>query len=88
MTITTFESIHERIKHYSYFINKSRNDQTPSRIQALITFWRLGRIATLADTASKFGLGKGTVTTFTNRVLTALMTLWKDKIRWPTAEQR
>lgn len=35
-----------------------------------------------------FGIGDGTVTLYTRRVLQALMDLWEDVVKWPTLQDR
>lgn len=49
---------------------------------------RFGGLDDVSQIAQKFGIGEGTVVLYTQRVAGALMELWSEYVRWPTAEEQ
>ena len=73
------------------FHNNSRRRQAHPGWQlavALNRFGHYGNRMNLDEVASDFGIGEGTVILYTNRVLTALMDLAPDWIKWPDEQRR
>ncbi|EIN09276.1 hypothetical protein PUNSTDRAFT_44660 [Punctularia strigosozonata HHB-11173 SS5] len=73
---TTFDLLVSSIENDVVFSNNSQNAQIPVEIQVAITLWRLGHngnAASLQSAASWAGVGKGTVSLCTKRVMAALL---------------
>ncbi|CAD6927717.1 unnamed protein product [Tilletia laevis] len=63
----------------------------PVRHQVLLVLWRLGHSgtgATLFQIGQRFGVGEGTVVLWTDRVLSALMSLERRFMWWPSPGER
>ena len=44
--------------------------------------------ASVVSASQLFSIGEGTVVLYTRRCCTALFSLWKDEVRWPTTQER
>lgn len=60
--------------------------------QLLVSLRRLGCEASsgagVVSAAQLFGIGEGTVVLYTRRCCTALFSLWRDVVKWPTVGER
>jgi len=80
-----FNGLCRLIENHAVFQNNSRNPQVHPRYQLAILLYRLGNPGgvTHEDTSTLLGLGEGTISLYSNRVLEAL-----DSLRgWPTVDQ-
>jgi hypothetical protein len=87
----TFQYLLNLIKYNPIFVNESRNTQKSVWVQLLIALDRLGTNgngSTIGRIARGGGIGNGTVTLYTNRVIKALLSIKDTFIRWPSAEER
>jgi len=76
------------IKDHPVFHNQSNNKQFPVQYQLCVFLYRLGGAeggGSHARTGILLGLGEGTVSLFSNRVLRAILDLREEYIQWPTA---
>ncbi|KAJ6568487.1 hypothetical protein B0H19DRAFT_938713 [Mycena capillaripes] len=85
----TFDKLFERILGDDVFTNDSRNAQMPVEDQLAITLFRFGHsgnAAGLQKVANWAGVGKGTVTLATRRVMTAILRkdFMAEAVRMPT----
>jgi hypothetical protein len=83
--------IENLIKDDAIFSNNSRNPQKPVRLQLVVTLERLGCFgngASVGRVARANGIGNGTVTLYTRRVIDALLRHWETNVRWPTRSER
>ncbi|KAF9400604.1 hypothetical protein BGZ76_007683, partial [Entomortierella beljakovae] len=79
------------IHNHPVFYSNSYHKQTHPGWQLAIAMYRFGHYGnacSITDIASYFGIGHGTVTLFTNRVITALNSVAFEWIQWPTANRR
>ena len=91
MTKTTFQKIYDLIKTHSIFENQSQNQQTDAETQLLVALERFGcsgNGASVGRVARSFGVGNGTVSLFTSRIIIALCSHFSRFIYWPTAGER
>lgn len=79
------------LKEHEVFKSNSRNKQKPVWIQLLVVLRRLGGNGngnSVGRSSRLAGIGAGTVQLFTNRVFTAILSLEKQVVTWPNAEER
>lgn len=79
------------IKDNEVFKNNSRCKQMKVYVQLFLTLRRLGHDDTSNSTDSlsiQFGVGKGTVTLYTRRCLTAIKEELGFLVQWPNEEER
>ena len=91
MNRSSFIKIVEILEKHPVFHNNSRRKQTPPWVQCLIAFKRLGcygNANSLGATGRANGFSEGAVVKFTDRVVTAILSIMKKVIRWPSAEER
>ena len=62
--------------------------QAAMQHQLQVTLRRFGSSIDTIQVGQMFGIGDGTVSLYTRRVCTALMSLWKDVVQWPTEEEQ
>jgi hypothetical protein len=87
----TFLFVERMIEDDLVFQNQSFNPQKPVRLQLAVTLERLGCYgngASVGRIARANGIGNGTVTMFTNRVVKALLKHWDTYVKWPSQAQR
>ena len=89
----TFDKIVAKISDDPVFFNESNMPQQPIEDQlaiALFRFGHYGNSASLQNVANWAGVGKGTVTIATRRVMTAVLRphFIQESIRFPTAEEK
>jgi hypothetical protein len=92
MDHNSFEGLLARIENHPVFFNNSRGaQQTPVFYQLAVFLYRLGAKG-MGDTelhsATALGIGEGSIRNFTARVLTAILSLREEMIKWPTAEEK
>ncbi|RPB18392.1 hypothetical protein L211DRAFT_797066, partial [Terfezia boudieri ATCC MYA-4762] len=91
MSKESFLHIHSKIKDHLVFHNNSKNPQVASSKQLAVCLRRLACESSTAgsnmNVGQVFGIGDGTVTLYTHRVLLALMDLWEEVVQWPSREQ-
>src|SRR5205807_2412864 len=78
------------IEDHPVFHNHSNNKQFPVRYQLCVFLYRLGGAeggGSHSRTGILLGLGEGTVSLFSNRVLQAILNLREEYIQWPTSSQ-
>lgn len=86
MNPDSFLRILDQIKDHEIFKNRSKFQQIDPMVQLLVTLRRLGCEASsgaaLISVSQLFGIGEGTVVLYTKRVVTALMSLWVETVKW------
>ena len=90
---STFDAIVERISNDLVFSNQSNQAQIPVKEQLGITLYRFGHngnAASLQSVADWAGVGKGTVTLATRRVMTAILRpeFMHEAVRMPNNEEK
>jgi hypothetical protein len=90
---STFDAIVERISNDPVFSNQSNQAQIPVQEQlgiALYCFGHNGNAASLQSVANWAGVGKGTVTLATQRVMTAILRpeFMREAVRMPNNEEK
>jgi len=90
---STFDRILAKISDDPVFFNNSNNPQEPVEEQLAITLYRFGHngnAASLQKVAYWAGVGKGTVTVATRRVMTAVLrpNFMKEAVRFPSEEEK
>eukprot|EP00644_Phytophthora_capsici_P013820 jgi/Phyca11/119893/e_gw1.40.258.1 len=91
MTKPTFLYVLSEIKDHPIFHNKSNNEQADVWLQlavALDRFGNYGNGVSLGRTLKLWGIGKGTVSLYSYRVMMALKFLQKKFVVWPNAKKR
>jgi len=88
-----FNFILNQIKDHPVFQNKDKNhqQQIPIERQLHITLYRFGRYGngvSKTDLANHFGLGEGTVEKVTRRVITAILSLEGQYVRWYSQDEK
>ncbi|KJA17757.1 hypothetical protein HYPSUDRAFT_146140 [Hypholoma sublateritium FD-334 SS-4] len=89
----TFDALASAIETDPVFSNNSQNPQMPVEEQLAITLYRFGHdgnAASLQSVANWAGVGKGTVSVVTRRVMTAILRpgFMKNAVRWPTEAEK
>ncbi|KAF8164429.1 hypothetical protein K438DRAFT_1442143, partial [Mycena galopus ATCC 62051] len=89
----TFDRLVDRISDDAVFTNDSRNGQMPIEDQHAITLFRFGHsgnAAGLQKVANWAGVGKGTVTLVTRRVMTAVLRddFMQEAVCMPTPSEK
>jgi hypothetical protein len=91
---SSFSVILAKIQNHPVFHTDSNapRPQEPVHLQLQVALKRLGSESSsasgLSTISKQFGIGKGTVTIYTNRVTTAMMSLWKDTVSWKSSEEK
>lgn len=91
---SSFSAILDRIKDHPVFhtSDATGRPQEDPHYQFQVALKRFGTEASSASGLSQiskhFGLGKGTVLLYTERVSIALMSLWKDVVSWKTTSEK
>lgn len=90
---STFDSILQRISGDPVFANQSHQSQMPIEEQLAIALYRFGHngnAACLQSVANWAGVGKGTVSLATRRVMTAVLRpdFMQEAVRMPNAEEK
>ncbi|EEB95596.1 hypothetical protein MPER_05407, partial [Moniliophthora perniciosa FA553] len=90
---TTFDRLVDILQDDMVFRNDSSNEQLPVEQQVAVALYRFGHYgnaASLKKVAEWAGLGKGTVTKCTRRVMSAILQpSFKDRyVRMPTDEEK
>ncbi|CAD6915720.1 unnamed protein product [Tilletia laevis] len=92
VTHAQFEQLLVLLEEDEVFRNKRRGrKQFPPQHQLLLVLWRLaysGTGATAFLIAERFGVSEGSVITFTDRVLSALIGVESRFVWWPAREER
>lgn len=91
MDKASFRQIVNILGRHPVFHNKSRNKQTPVWIQCYVAFRRLGSYGnanSLIRNGHNAGFSEGCVVKFMDRVITAILSLRKQYIYWPDADER
>ncbi|KAF9344375.1 hypothetical protein BGX26_004449, partial [Mortierella sp. AD094] len=86
-----FTRVLNLIKDHTVFHNSSTCKQVDPAWQlaiALSRFGSNGNGASVSKTQAIFAIGSGTATLYTDRVITALLDLEKDWIKWPDTARR
>ncbi|KAF7296686.1 DDE Tnp4 domain-containing protein [Mycena chlorophos] len=89
----TFNRLVKKIENHPVFLNNSNNEQKPVEQQlavALYQFGNYGNAASLRAISNWAGLGKGTISKCTTRVITAILGvgLLKKYVRMPTEDEK
>ena len=91
MEVHTFMSIVHRLESHPIFQNESKCKQAPVQLQLEVFMYFIcvsGYGPSRDIIADKFGIGNGTVDLYVSRICTALLSLEKEVIFWPTKPQR
>jgi hypothetical protein len=85
-----FEHFTSLIEGHEVFQNRSCNPQVHPRYQLAVSLYQLGNAGgtTHEDTSTLLGLGEGTVSLYSNRVLRAFHSLKDRFIKWPDRTER
>lgn len=86
-----FARLCDLLRPHSIFSNNSYAEQAPVEQQAAVALERLGKYGTGAAPGVLkriYGIGKGTVDLYTARVITALVDMAGQVIRWPNVSER
>ncbi|KAF9099580.1 hypothetical protein BGX29_007040 [Mortierella sp. GBA35] len=86
-----FSALLDKIQDHPVFSNNSTCPQAHPSLQLAVALARLGVNGTGASVSKMqalFGIGTGTTTVYTNRVIEALMDMRKDWVAWPNTERR
>ena len=70
------------------FQNNSRNSQAPIELQFAVFLRRIGSKESIFEICSRFEIAEGTVYLYCKRVMTAIFSLKKTLIKWPTGENK
>ncbi|KAJ7206876.1 hypothetical protein GGX14DRAFT_366869 [Mycena pura] len=93
VSLFTFDQLVNKIANDPVFANNSFNAQMPVEDQLAISLYRFGHsgnAASLQKVANWAGVGKGTVTLATRRVMTVILRpdFMADVVRMPTASEK
>lgn len=103
MNIETFEYVLSLIEHHNVFQNKSFNKQADVWLQLAVALERFGCDGNGVSTGRvarqmgmlmvkvvklSVGIGNGTVSLYTDRVIVAILSLKRDFMTWPTDQER
>lgn len=91
VTRQAFRTIARMIEQHPIFHRNSSSPQLHPAWQLLVALTRLGHYGSrmaVKLVADEMGMSSGAVTLYTNRVMTALVSLAPDWIRWPDYVQR
>ena len=91
MSKESFLKIVEAFSAHPIFQNHSRRKQSPVWLQFMVTFKRLGCFgngSSLGAIGRLHGLSEGGVDKIFNRVITAILSIANDIIKWPDADER
>ena len=92
MSRLSFHVICDTIRGNSVFRNKATGrKQKKVELQLLVFLYRLGRKgadASYVKISNYFGIGAGTAAKFCKRVQTALLSLEKEVVKWPSEEEK
>ena len=91
MNRASFIRIVHILEQNPIFRSNSRRAQTPVWIQCLIAFRRLGCFGngnSLGANGRCYGFCEGTVVAFVRRVVTAILAIGKEVIKWPSEQER
>jgi hypothetical protein len=86
MSKENFNNLLNLIEPHPIFHNNSTNPQRPVRLQLMVTLYYLGsggNGGTWTKIGGYFGIGDGTVQLFTQRVMTAILSIKDQIIKWP-----
>ncbi|KAK3804528.1 MAG: hypothetical protein JOS17DRAFT_693243 [Linnemannia elongata] len=86
-----FSALLDKIQDHPIFSNNSTCPQAHPSLQLAVALTRLGVNGTGASVSkiqAIFGIGTGTATVYTNRVVQALWDMRKDWVVWPNFERR
>ncbi|KAF9154867.1 hypothetical protein BGX20_004581 [Mortierella sp. AD010] len=86
-----FQAVVEQIQHHPVFHNNSTCKQAHAAWQLAVAFARLGSNgngASVKRIQTIFGIGAGTTTLYTGRVITALKDFSREWLVWPDARRR
>ena len=90
-TFPSFLSLLDLIKENPIFHNQSQNFQRDPSVQLAVALCRLGSNGNGAASRrlqNLFSVGYGTISLYTQRVITAILSLGKDLLKWPTSAER
>ena len=93
VTPATFDKIIQELETDPVFSNDANTSQMPVEHQVAITLWRFGHdgnASGLQKVANWAGVGKGTISLVTRRVMTAILrpSFMKKAVQVPTAEEK
>ncbi|KAJ6483495.1 hypothetical protein C8R47DRAFT_960641 [Mycena vitilis] len=93
MSPYTFDKLVDRLAEDPVFANNSQNAQMPVEDQVAIALYRFGHsgnAASLQKVANWAGVGKGTISLVTRRVMAAVLRpgFMNDAVRMPTAAEK
>ncbi|RIB30202.1 hypothetical protein C2G38_1949014 [Gigaspora rosea] len=88
MNKTTFFALVNQIKKHSIFYSNSNNLQTNVEIQLAMTLFRLGAPSTIWNVSMLFGIAKGTLYLFMDRVISAIRFLKSQYVQWPSGDYK
>ena len=91
MDKASFYQIVSMLEDHTIFLNRSRNKQFPVWVQCFVAFRRLntyGNANSLIRNAHHSGFAEGSVVKFTDRVVTAILSLHDNHILRPDAQER
>ncbi|GAU89796.1 hypothetical protein RvY_02306 [Ramazzottius varieornatus] len=91
MTRQAFFAVVDKIGSHIVFRNKSHHEQAPVPDQLMVALSRFGfdgSASSLWTAGSRLGIGEGTVSLYTERVMYALLSLEKTVVTWPNTSER
>ena len=86
MNRRTFNCLYDAIKDHTVFISKGRKPQRPAKLQLLLTLFHFGGGAYGSSRdriARQFGVSEGSVGNYIAHVVTAILSLGNNYIRFP-----
>lgn len=91
MSENSFYTLVDKLKEHPVFTNKSTLPQLSPIYQIAVFLYRLGGKSgnsSHAHMALAVGIGEGTVSTYCNRVIEAVMSLRNTYIKWPSQHEK
>lgn len=91
MSRSAFELLRGLVGNHSVHRNKSVCIQTDVTLQLIVTLYRFGcygNSVSLGKVARRFGMSEGAVHRCTDRTIVAILSLEKDFVQWPSADEK
>jgi hypothetical protein len=88
MDSQSFQNFLIKIQSHPIFQPTSNNQQAPVELQLAVFLRRVGSKDEIFGICSRYGISEGTVYLYCKRVMTAILSLKSELVKWPTGELR
>ena len=88
MDSQSFQNLLMKIKSHLIFQSSDNKLQAPVELQLAIFLWRIGSKDEIFSICLRYGISKGTVYLYCERVMLAIFSLKCELVIWPTGELR